>query len=100
MAAGLRKYSLSQIFRDEMGIQIHKYLNHVRIEAAQKLAVLGTMNITEIAYSVGYRSIHTFSKVFKKITDMSPSEFLHTNITHVEDIYIKWKWDDFEEKKQ
>lgn len=97
---GVSSKYLSQIFRDEMGIQIHKYLNHVRIEAAQKLAVLGTMNITEIAYSVGYRSIHTFSKVFKKITDMSPSEFLHTNITHVEDIYIKWKWDDFEEKKQ
>lgn len=96
---GVSSKYLSQIFRDEMGIQIHKYLNHVRIEAAQKLAVLGSMNITEIAYAVGYRSIHTFSKIFKKITGMTPTEFLHTNISHVEDIYIKWKWDTFTEKK-
>ena len=91
IAAGIgvsSKY-LSQIFHNEMGIQIHKYLNQVRIEAAQKLAVLGTMNITEIAYAVGYRSIHTFSKIFKKTTGLTPSEFLHANLTHAEDIYIK-----------
>ena len=91
IAAGIgvsSKY-LSQIFHKETGIQIHKYLNQVRIEAAQKLAVLGTMNITEIAYAVGYPSIHTFSKIFKKTTGLTPSEFLRTSLAQAENVYIK-----------
>ena len=86
---GVSSKYLSQIFRREMGIQVHRYLNSVRIEAAKKLAVLGTMNITEIAYAVGYRSIHSFSKIFKKTTGITPSEFLRANITDAEEIYIK-----------
>jgi len=80
---------LSLIFREETGTQIHKYLNHVRIEAAKKLAVLGTMNVTEIADAVGYRSIHTFSKIFKKTTGLSPSSYIAKNHSHAEKIYIK-----------
>lgn len=91
IAAGIGvtpKY-LSQIFHAEAGIPVHKYLTQVRIEAAQKLAVLGTMNITEIAYAVGYPSIHTFSKIFKKTTGITPSVFLHANLNNAENMYIK-----------
>ena len=91
IAAGIGiscKY-LSMLFHKETGKQIHKYLNQVRVEAAQKLALLGTMNITEISYAVGYRSIHTFSKIFKKTTGLTPSDFLRMNLTHVENVYIK-----------
>lgn len=88
-AIGISSKYLSQIFHAESGISVHKYLTQVRIEAAQKLAVLGTMNVTEIAYAVGYPSIHTFSKIFKKTTGVTPSEFLQANLKRAEDIYIK-----------
>ena len=86
---GVTSKYLSQIFHAETGMPIHKYLTQVRIEAAQKLALLGTMNVTEISYAVGYPSIHTFSKVFKKTTGLTPSEFLHANLKGAENIYIK-----------
>lgn len=86
---GVSSKYLSQIFHKEMGMPVHKYLTQVRIEAAQKLALLGTMNVTEISYEVGYLSVHTFSKIFKKVTGMTPSEFLHLNLKGAESIYIK-----------
>ncbi len=86
---GVSSKYLSHIFQDETGLSIHKYLNQIRIEAAQHLAALGTMNVTEIAHSVGYRSIYTFSAIFKKTTGLTPSEFLQTKFTHTEGIYLK-----------
>lgn len=86
---GVSSKYLSTIFHMETGITIHKYLTQVRIEAAQKLALLGTMNVTEISYAVGYPSVHSFSKIFKKTTGITPSEFLHANLKNAENMYIK-----------
>jgi AraC-like DNA-binding protein len=83
---------LSHIFKKELGITVHKYVTLVRIEVAQKIIVMGTMNITEVALNVGFASIHTFSKVFKKSTGLSPSEFLQNNLDKPEDITIKTKY--------
>ncbi len=88
-AVGVSSKYLSDIFRQEMGIQIHKYLNFVRVESAQHLALSGEMNITEIADAVGYNSIHTFSKIFKKVTGLTPTEFLDANVPDIESIYQK-----------
>lgn len=82
---------LSHIFKEELGITVHKYLTLVRIEVAQKLIIMGAMNITEVALNSGFSSIHTFSKVFKKTTGLSPSEFLQNNLDKPEDITIKIK---------
>ena len=49
-------------------------LNDVRIHKAKEL--LGThMNIKEISYAVGYRSSTYFSRVFKKYTDLTPTQY-------------------------
>lgn len=86
---GVSSKYLSDIFRQEMGIQIHRYLNFVRIETAQNLALSGDLNITEIAHAVGYKSIHSFTKIFKKITGLTPTEFLNANVPDIESIYLK-----------
>jgi len=35
----------------------------------------GKFNFSQIAEQLGYSSIHYFSRQFKKVTDMSPSEY-------------------------
>ena len=35
----------------------------------------GRRNFTEIAAALGYQSLHYFSRHFKKVTGMTPSEY-------------------------
>jgi len=62
-------------FKHEVGMTPMNYLRHIRIDKAKKLLLHSDMNITQIAASVGFQSIHHFSSVFKKTVGVSPSEF-------------------------
>lgn len=79
---------LSYIFNKVLGINLHKYITQIRIETAQEFMILERYNITEIAYAVGYTSIHTFSKVFKNTTGISPSKFLKNFLTSPEHVNV------------
>lgn len=63
---------LSFIFSNETGTTIKKYMSDKKVEHAQKL-LQTEISITEISELLGYESIHTFSRIFKKKTGMSPS---------------------------
>lgn len=80
-AAELSPNYLSNIFREQMGFRVHEYINHVRIEKAKKLILENKKNFSEIAVVLGFSSIHTFSKIFKKTTGVNPSEFIKINIS-------------------
>jgi len=47
----------------------------MKIEAAKELIRTGQMNFTQISEKLGYTSIHYFSRQFKKVTGMTPSEY-------------------------
>ena len=47
----------------------------IKIDYAKKLITLGNSTLTEIAYELGFSSIHYFSRQFKKVTGISPTEF-------------------------
>lgn len=51
------------------------YLSELRIEKAKKLLSDVTVNIKEIGKKVGYRDSSYFTKVFKRITGVTPSEY-------------------------
>lgn len=52
-----------------------KLVNQIRIEKAKELLIDPKKNITEIGYEVGFLESRYFSKVFKDLTDMTPSEY-------------------------
>ncbi len=64
---------LSHLFTAEMGISMQEYYNKRRIETALALLKEEDMSISEIALSLQYQSIHSFSKAFKKAVGLSPS---------------------------
>lgn len=76
---GISKNYLMQIFKEEVGTTIHKYLNYVRISQAKKLLLDTNKNCTEIAFETGFSSIHIFSKVFKKLEGITPSQYIAIN---------------------
>ena len=51
------------------------YLNQVRIEIACMYLKQNYFKVYEIAYKVGFKDEKYFTKVFRKVTGMSPSEY-------------------------
>lgn len=73
--AGITAGYLSTLFSQQMNCSFIDYLNEVRIEHARSYLQQNYFKTYEIAYKVGYNDNKYFSKVFKKITGMSPSEY-------------------------
>ena len=66
---------LQKIFREKTGGGAMEYFGTLKIDAAKRMIREGTHNFTEIAVLLGYNSIHYFSRHFKKVTGMTPSEY-------------------------
>ncbi len=66
---------LSQMFQRELGITFTSYLTQLRINHAKDLLVNSAIPISEIAELCGYTQFCYFSKLFKKQTCYSPSEY-------------------------
>ena len=47
----------------------------MKIDMAKQLIRTEQMNFTQISEKLGYSSIHYFSRQFKKLTGMTPSEY-------------------------
>ncbi len=66
---------LQPLFRNYLGCTIHAHIIKMRIREAKTFIREEMYNLTEISELLGFKSIHYFSKVFKKETGMSPSEY-------------------------
>ncbi|MDE5420999.1 AraC family transcriptional regulator [Ancylomarina sp. DW003] len=74
-AIGRSYSSLSKLFSEIEGTTIEKYLILQKIEKAKELLFYEELSISEIAYQLNYSSSQHFSKQFKSITGLTPSEF-------------------------
>lgn len=66
---------LSRSFSKEVGMKFTEYLATTRVERAKHLLASGTRRVGEIAHQVGYDDPAYFSRVFRRITGLSPEEF-------------------------
>lgn len=66
---------LQKVFREKTGGGVMEYFGRLKIERAKQLIREGRSNFTEISVTLGYNSIHYFSRHFKKVTGMTPSEY-------------------------
>ena len=64
---------LKQIFKERGGVK--SFFITLKIERSKELISEGKMNFTEISDSLGFSSLHYFSKTFKKLTGITPSEY-------------------------
>ena len=72
---GITAGYLSTLFSQKMNCSFIDYLNEIRIEHACSYLQQNYLKAYEIAYKVGYHDDKYFSKVFRKVTGMSPSEY-------------------------
>ena len=66
---------LSTLFRQVTGITFKEYLNRVRVEEAARLLSNTDYSVMEIAVACGYRDQSYFTKVFKKLTGLTPKQY-------------------------
>lgn len=67
---------LSDLFKKEMGMGYREYLTRIRINHAKQLLSSGeNYSVQEISEYVGYANERYFVDVFKKETNMTPSEY-------------------------
>jgi AraC-like DNA-binding protein len=66
---------LSSLFSEVEGITIEKYLINQKIEKVKELIIYDELNLSEIAYQLGYSSVAHLSNQFKKVTGLTPSHF-------------------------
>jgi AraC-like DNA-binding protein len=65
----------SRVFKDEIGDNFNIYVNKIRIEAAKKLLLNEKVSLVDISSLVGFEGQSYFSKVFKKMTGVTPGKF-------------------------
>jgi len=66
---------LERSFRAQTGGGVIDYFSRMKIKAARQMIRDGQLNITQIATQLGFSSVHYFSRRFRSITGMSPSEY-------------------------
>ena len=79
---GVTTSYLSTLFTQEFGYGFVDYLNKQRMELACDYMHDGKMKIYEMAYRAGFKDEKYFSKVFKKVTGKSPSEYRRAERLH------------------
>ena len=74
-AVGVSKTGVSTIFKHYMGDSVMNYFLKMKIDISKTMIREGHLNISQIALYLGFESIHLFSRNFKKITGMTPTEY-------------------------
>ena len=69
------KFHFIRLFKNIYRKTPHQYLIFVRIEKAMEL-LKTSMPVSDVCYSVGFESLSSFSGLFKRMVDITPSEYL------------------------
>ena len=72
---GISRAQLHRKMKEITGISAGEFIRNLRLEQAARLIGEGKINITQVAYNVGFNNQTHFSTVFKKHFGMSPTEY-------------------------
>ena len=66
---------LQKLFREQYGCGVIEFFSRMKVDFAKQLIRENDMNFTQISEFLGYSSIHYFSRQFKKLSGMTPTEY-------------------------
>lgn len=75
---GTNKTTLCREFKSTYGQTILEFIHNKKIKAAKKMLREKELSITEISESLGFDSVHYFSRLFHKYTGVSPTNYSKT----------------------
>ena len=75
--------ALKALFRKHMGCGVVACANRIRIEAAKRMIRESGLHFSDISEQLGWSSVHHFSRHFKKMTGMTPSQYARSAMGHM-----------------
>lgn len=70
---------VSSLFKEQTGVNFTEYVEKQRINTACNLLKTTDLNINDISEKVGYNSVQSFRRAFKRLHGFSPSELRKNN---------------------
>jgi len=72
---GISPNHFSALFHKTVGVSFRDYLSQVRVEESKRLLLYTDYSLADIAAAMGFPDQSNFSKVFKRITGISPGKY-------------------------
>ena len=82
---GISRVHLNRKLKEHFGISPNAYIRSVRLKQAAYLLVNNKVNVSEVAYRVGFSSHSYFTSIFHDFFGMSPKEFVATYSANLND---------------
>lgn len=73
--AGYSEYYITRKFKAETGLFINDYIKFARVERAKMLLECTDLTVLDISLQLGFATRNYFSRVFRAVTGLTPSEF-------------------------
>lgn len=83
-ACGLNRSYFGRLFKETMSLSPQQYLIQYRMTKAAQLLKGSRIPVAEVGIAVGYENQLHFSRAFKSVFDVSPSEYRRTHYIHTE----------------
>lgn len=72
---GISPNHFSALFHKTVGISFREYISQIRVEESKRLLLYTDYSLADIAAAMGFPDQSNFSKVFKRITGISPGKY-------------------------
>ncbi len=96
---GITRGYLRNVFFAVHGMSPREYLTEARLRRAEALLKEGERSVTSVAAEVGYEDMLQFSRIFKKHTGVSPSQYRRDNGVVIQSVRHERSAAQQEEKK-
>lgn len=77
---GISRAQLHRKMKDMTGLPVSEFIRNIRLEQAVRLLEEQKINVTQVAYSVGFSNLGHFSTVFRKQFGISPTEYVEQKV--------------------
>ena len=72
---GISRTQLHRKMKEMTGLSTSEFIRNIRLEQAARLLKEQKINITQVAYTVGFSNLAHFSTIFRKHFGVAPSEY-------------------------
>ena len=72
---GVSASYLTALFHKHLQLSPGEYIRRIKLQQSKQLIREGRMNFTEISEALCYSTVHHFSRQFKQMFDMTPTEY-------------------------
>ncbi|EIB0653396.1 helix-turn-helix domain-containing protein, partial [Salmonella enterica] len=72
---GYSRRSLQDFFKEKCGVSIGKYIRQRKLSRSATLLKLTSQSVTDIAFRMGFDSVQSYSREFKKTFGVNPNNY-------------------------